>query len=634
MSEFTSSNKSELTEPNKITDESCSNIITNNEAELTELTELTELNNPNKFTDDDEFTHDIEVIDDIEVIEVNDDDYNDNIELTHDNEETYDNDVTSQLISLLNPDLSLKLLNLLKKTSDATTEQTINLVTREFEQYLNLENEVTDVKTDIVEPVINTSIQNATNLTLENVVQNKNDASVTRTNIDADLSILPNIQNIIQAAVQEAVQAAMQPKTNTQDASTSQPVIRVDDTPPSVVIKEEEPKISEIDDFLENKKIKKKDLEGHTQLEPKLTDILIKLVSNDKIKIVMEIGFNAGHSADTFLKSNENITLISFDIATHPYVDAGKTYIDKKYPGRHTLIKGDSRTTILDYYRQNPEQKFDLIFIDGGHYENIPQSDLANCRLFAHENTVVAMNDVKYKNVESWNIKPNEAWETFVESNSIDEIRHLEFPPNNGLAYGKYNSLEIYTCSLLRDDRMQFIRKNQQLFPLIKTFKSVNGYSTKETLEEISNLKLKYVDLDNSFRTYGTLACWITKYKMLKYQVDNEIPFLCFIEDDLIVENNFYTYVSEALTHFKSNVNILRMMTWGEGYITSYESAKRLLEHLSRDGIIRNIDNQLREHCGYEIALKNAPMKVMIAGNNGDSGKTKNLTEFNIHDWC
>lgn len=592
MSDFTSSSETELTEPIKVID----------------------VNNDNDVNDAD----DVNEADDVnDVSDVNEaDDVNDV------------NDVTQQLISLLNPDLSLKLLNLLTKSPVSNSDQIINLVETEFNEEVNLENELTDIKSDILEPTIDQNIQDAINVTVENIMQNKNDVSPTgTTNIDT------NIQNIIQSAVQAALQAAMKSNSNSiiQDLSTTQNVISIDDPPPVVI---EEPKISEIDLFLEKKNVKKTDLEGHTQMEPKMTEVLVNLVSNDKVKTVMEIGFNAGHSADTFLKSNKNITLISFDIATHPYVDTGKTYIDKKYPGRHTLIKGDSRTTILDYYQQNPEQKFDLIFIDGGHYENIPQSDLANCRLFADKNTIVAMNDVKYKNIESWNIKPNEAWETFVESNSIDEIRHLEFPPNNGLAYGKYNSLEIYTCSLLRDDRMQFIRQNQQLFPLIKTFKSVNGYSTKDTLEEISNLKLKYVDLDHSFRTYGTLACWITKYKMLKYQVDNEIPFLCFIEDDLLVEKHFYTYVSEALTHFKSNVNILRMMTWGEGYITSYESAKRVLEHLTRDGIIRNIDNQLREHCGYEVALKNAPMKVMIAGNNGDSGKTKNLTEFNIHDWC
>jgi len=386
---------------------------------------------------------------------------------------------------------------------------------------------------------------------------------------------------------------------------------------------------NEMDLFFE--KCNNANLGTHLQYNPKQIEFFTQFISTKNIKTVMEIGFNFGYSANIFLKSNENISLVSFDIANHSYVDIGKTYIDKTYPDRHTLIKGDSRKTVLNYFQQNPDKKFDLIFIHGGHYGNIPQIDLTNCRLFAHKNTIVVMNDVKYKNIESWNIKPNEAWSKFIEKNYIDELKQIEFSPLNGLVYGKYNLCEVYICSLLRPDRMTYIEKNQKLFPFIKTFKSVNGYNTNVPLKEINNLKLKYVDLDNNFRTYGTLANWITKYKMLKYQVENEIPFLCFLEDDLLLENNFYTYICDALTHFKTNVNILRLMNWGEGYITSYESAKRVLEHLDRDGIKRNIDNQLREHCGYELALKNAPMKIMIVGNTGDCLKTQKFTNTEIH---
>lgn len=241
------------------------------------------------------------------------------------------------------------------------------------------------------------------------------------------------------------------------------------------------------------------------------------------------------------------------------------------------------------------------------------------------------MNNVNFQNVESYNIKSNEAWELFIKNNYIDEIKKKEFSPSKWLVYGKYNLCDIYICSLLRTDRMQFIEENQKMFPFIKTFKSVNGYNTKETLHEIDKLNLKYVNLDNNFRTYGTLANWVTKYKMLKYQVDNEIPFLCFLEDDVILENNFYTFICDSLKHFNTNVNILRLMTWGEGYITSYESAKRLLEHLNRDGIVRNIDNQLREYCGYELALEKAPMKLMILGNEGDCLKTSKFENADIH---
>jgi GR25 family glycosyltransferase involved in LPS biosynthesis len=182
---------------------------------------------------------------------------------------------------------------------------------------------------------------------------------------------------------------------------------------------------------------------------------------------------------------------------------------------------------------------------------------------------------------------------------------------------------------------MGYIEQNQKLFPFIKIFKSVNGYNIDETLNEMRRLKLKYVKLDNNgFTTFGTLANWITKYKMLKFQVDNKIHFICFIEDDLILDKNFNTYIHESLCHFKKNhvtVNILRMMKWGEGYITSYESAKRVLEHLDRDGIVRNIDNQLRLRCGKEMGLQNAPMRLMVRGNNGDCLKT---SKFNNSDIC
>ena len=568
--------------------------------------------------------------------------------------EDIENNVNSQLINLLSPEISSKLLNLLAEEDDTnnSNNETSNILTYELKSNINSELENSDVTTEGETQLTeynniknkietdNTVMQSNDNIFLTTVTTNASTPDITnliQTAVEAavktsvEAAIKTSLETAVKTSVEAAIQAFMQSKaTSSLETINSQPSIAVDALP--LII--EEKKMSEIDQFLDNKNVKFKTLEGHTQLEPKLTEVLVKLVSNKEIKTVMEIGFNAGHSADTFLKSNESISLVSFDIATHSYVDIGKTYIDKKYPERHTLIKGDSRVTITEYFNKNPETKFDLIFIDGGHSDNVPRSDLSNCRLFAHKNTIVIMNDVKYKNIESWNVNPNEAWDAFVESNSIDELKHIEFPPLNGLSYGKYNLCEIYICSLLRSDRMTYIENNQKLFPFIKIFNSVNGYNTKETVQQMNELKLKFVDLDAGFKTYGTLACWLTKYKMLKYQVDHEIPFLCFIEDDIILEKNFYTFVSDALSHFKSNVNILRLMTWGEGYITSYESAKRVLDHLNRDGIIRNIDNQLREHCGYEIALKNTPMKVMIAGNKGDSGKTKNLSEFNIHDWC
>ena len=63
----------------------------------------------------------------------------------------------------------------------------------------------------------------------------------------------------------------------------------------------------------------------------------------------MEIGFNAGHSAELFLSNNKNINVLSFDIGGHQYVKYGKEFIDNKYPNRHALILGDSVQTVPSF---------------------------------------------------------------------------------------------------------------------------------------------------------------------------------------------------------------------------------------------------------------------------------------------
>ena len=54
---------------------------------------------------------------------------------------------------------------------------------------------------------------------------------------------------------------------------------------------------------------------------------------------------------------------------------AGKEFIDKNYPDRHTLIIGNSLNTVPEYFKKE-NKKFDLIFIDGGHDYDIAKYDL------------------------------------------------------------------------------------------------------------------------------------------------------------------------------------------------------------------------------------------------------------------
>jgi FkbM family methyltransferase len=187
----------------------------------------------------------------------------------------------------------------------------------------------------------------------------------------------------------------------------------------------------DLNDFLESVSIVP--IEGNSDQIPQQTDDLAALCKG--VKNILEIGFNAGHSSVLFLKTNPNCDVVSFDLDEHYYVQQAKEYIDYTYPNRHTLVIGDSRVSVPEY----PDQKFDLIFIDGGHQFEIAQKDLLNCRRFAHSGTIVVMDDITYKSSASWTIGPSSAWIEAKNSGLVTELVCKEYSPGRGMCWGKYS---------------------------------------------------------------------------------------------------------------------------------------------------------------------------------------------------
>lgn len=181
--------------------------------------------------------------------------------------------------------------------------------------------------------------------------------------------------------------------------------------------------------------------EGHSLDCPEqavdLEEVCRKYAKNN----MMEIGFNAGHSADIFLSTSKDLELLSFDLGEHDYSNEAKKYMDMTYPSRHSIIYGDSKRTIPEYIEQNENKIFDLIFIDGGHDYETAHADLINCRNLADENTVVIMDDTYFSDDANpqYNVIPGKVWTDYMNQGKVMEFKRYDYGRwGRGMCIGRY----------------------------------------------------------------------------------------------------------------------------------------------------------------------------------------------------
>lgn len=184
--------------------------------------------------------------------------------------------------------------------------------------------------------------------------------------------------------------------------------------------------------------------------------------------------------------------------------------------------------------------------------------------------------------------------------------------------------------------RVEIFRKNKSILPELKLFRSVDGFNISETRQNLTEENLQYnclappgmhddpKKLENHKPKWGTLACWLTKYKALKWQVQHKIPYMCFIEDDLLINTAFEEFCYKKISKLEPGVtNIIRLGKWGEGYITSYETSQKVLYNLYKTGILMPIDDQLRINEKEYSCPKETPWLLAVHSGAGQRAKTK-----------
>lgn len=153
--------------------------------------------------------------------------------------------------------------------------------------------------------------------------------------------------------------------------------------------------------------------------------ILDNLQDTSNIKSVLEIGFNAGHSALFFLQHLSKLQLfLSCDVCHHNYSEAIGKKLEKEFLGIFHFLKGDSKLMLQAFYKTHPKMKFDLIFIDGSHeFMNI-FLDLLYVKALCHEKTIVLIDD--------YHSQVKEAVDMFVMLGALEIVKSFETQESDG----------------------------------------------------------------------------------------------------------------------------------------------------------------------------------------------------------
>lgn len=143
---------------------------------------------------------------------------------------------------------------------------------------------------------------------------------------------------------------------------------------------------------------------------------------------IIEIGFNAGHSALLYLISNPHSKIYCFDICRHKYTQLCFDYLDRCFPNRLRMCAGASNTTLQEFGKSHPDFRADFINIDACHDQPVQDMDFLLSRQFATDKTLLTFGDV-------WIIHLWQLWRRYIQEGLVKELPIYHEPFADGYGY-------------------------------------------------------------------------------------------------------------------------------------------------------------------------------------------------------
>jgi len=134
---------------------------------------------------------------------------------------------------------------------------------------------------------------------------------------------------------------------------------------------------------------------------------------------IIEIGFNAGHSALIFLLANPDSVIWCFDICTHKYTELCFQYLNTVFGNRISLIKGNSFKVYTEFAKEQ-SIAFDTFNIDGSKEFNIANNDYFISRSIAHVRSVIIW--------DSSQIQLKYLWDGYIRDKDLIKFEPVHIP--------------------------------------------------------------------------------------------------------------------------------------------------------------------------------------------------------------